>query len=143
MRTITTCCMFLFCIVTLAQQAKQYSFKHFSVSEGLASNTVNAVVQDKNGFIWMATVNGLQRYDGGSFSSFKSKKGSSGTIISDRISSLYCDRKNNLWLVNDLNRVGLFNPVNFRYEETPIPNRGQHTIQQFLEMQSGEFLVLL
>ena len=50
-----------------AQQAREYSFKHFSVNSGLASNTVSAVTQDGDGYMWVATTNGLQRYDGNSF----------------------------------------------------------------------------
>lgn len=68
MRTVLN--IFFLCITAIpafAQHAKQYSFKHFSVSNGLASNTVSASIQDADGYIWMATVNGLQRYDGNSF----------------------------------------------------------------------------
>src|SRR5687768_12741812 len=84
-----------------AQQAREYSFKHFSVASGLASNTVSSVAQDAYGYMWVATTNGLQRYDGSSFISFKSQENDSTTIPSNHVAALYKDKKNNLWLVGD------------------------------------------
>jgi len=43
------------------------SFYHYTTNDGLASSTVHNIIQDKDGFIWMATVNGLNRFDGSEF----------------------------------------------------------------------------
>src|SRR5918993_1431225 len=83
---------FLFLLMVFAecllygQQAREYSFKHFSVATGLASNTVSSVAQDADGYIWIATTNGLQRYDGNSFISFKSRENDPSSIPSNHIS---------------------------------------------------------
>lgn len=63
-----------------AQQARQYSFTRYNTVTGLASNFVNNVVQDHRGFILLATVNGLQRYDGHKFLSFNSQPGNPSAI---------------------------------------------------------------
>src|SRR5690242_10805768 len=81
-----------------AQHARQYSFKHFSVSNGLASNTVSASIQDDQGYMWFATVNGLQRYDGNGFITFKSNEKDPRSIPSTHITSLFLDNKKRLWL---------------------------------------------
>ena len=39
-------------------------FRHFSVEDGLSSNSVRALMQDKYGFLWIGTDEGLNRYDG-------------------------------------------------------------------------------
>ena len=62
------------------QQSKQYAFKRFTVSNGLAANFVIRTVQDKEGYMWLATSNGLQRYDGNTFITFRNKKGDPTTI---------------------------------------------------------------
>jgi len=62
-----------------AQQVKQYVFSHFSTEDGLASNIVNNVVQDDKGFTWLAAIDGLQRYDGNKFITFKTKSSNSST----------------------------------------------------------------
>ena len=76
------------------QQAKQYSFSHYNTANGLASNSVNNVVQDQNGFIWLATINGLQRYDGHKFSSYKHQPGNPSTPPTDNITDVYLDETN-------------------------------------------------
>ncbi len=48
------------------------NFKYFGVSDGLSSNEVNRISQDSQGFIWCATNNGLVRFDGYEFASFRS-----------------------------------------------------------------------
>jgi ligand-binding sensor domain-containing protein len=54
------------------QQPVRYAYTHYKLADGLASNIVNNVVQDYKGFIWLATINGLQRFDGNKFLTFKS-----------------------------------------------------------------------
>ena len=51
-------------VVATAQQSKQYLFTHYTTATGLISNQVNAVVQDDDGYIWIGTTDGLQRFDG-------------------------------------------------------------------------------
>jgi len=45
-------------------------FESFRIEDGLASNQVNAILQDRQGFLWVGTWGGLNRFDGASFSSF-------------------------------------------------------------------------
>lgn len=62
-----------------------------SASDGLLSNTIRAMVQDRNGYIWMGTTAGLTRYDGYSFVNFKDASSSSnyvGIITYDSINNL-------------------------------------------------------
>src|SRR4051812_17671627 len=48
----------------LLAQVKPHLLKKITVEEGLSSNTINDIVQDDDGFLWIATSNGLNRYDG-------------------------------------------------------------------------------
>ena len=65
--------IFLICLIGYqigchAQMADEhYYFKNLSVQNGLSQNTVNAILQDKQGFMWFGTKDGLNRYDGLSF----------------------------------------------------------------------------
>ena len=126
-----------------AQQAREYSFKHFSVANGLASNTVSSVAQDADGYIWMATTNGLQRFDGNSFITFKAKENDSTTIPSNHISALYKDRKNNLWLIGDNNKVGIFDTRKFIFKEvaTVVQKLKVYIPQRIIELHTGEVLL--
>ena len=53
--------------------AQEIYRQNITTSEGLPSNTVYDLIQDKNGFIWLATNEGVTRYDGLNFKEFKSK----------------------------------------------------------------------
>ena len=58
-------------------------YYHYTSSDGLASSTVYEIIQDKDGFIWFATANGISRFDGKRFTTFRTKDGlSSNSIIS-------------------------------------------------------------
>ncbi|MDP2089833.1 MAG: two-component regulator propeller domain-containing protein [Flavobacteriaceae bacterium] len=59
------------------------SYYHYTSSDGLASSTVYNIIQDRNGFIWFATLNGMSRFDGKHFTTFRTKEGlNSNSIIS-------------------------------------------------------------
>ena len=63
---------FLCYIICWAQAADEhYYFKNLSIQDGLSQTTVNAIIQDKKGFMWFGTKGGLSRYDGMSFRNFK------------------------------------------------------------------------
>ena len=126
-----------------AQQAREYSFKHFSVTSGLAANTVGAVTQDDDGYIWIATTNGLQRYDGNSFITFKAQEHNPSAIPSNHIAGLYKDRQNNLWLIADNNKVGIFDTRKFVFKEISIAidKRKYYIPQRISELPTGELLL--
>ena len=76
----------LFLLVSRGLCAQEYSFRYFGVAEGLNNLTVRTVYQDRVGFLWVATVNGLFRYDGERFEAFGAAQGvpsSPGTAFGD------------------------------------------------------------
>lgn len=50
------------------------SFDHYNIIDGLPDNNINAITQDKYGFIWIGTSNGLARFDGKNFTEFSGAK---------------------------------------------------------------------
>jgi signal transduction histidine kinase/ligand-binding sensor domain-containing protein/DNA-binding response OmpR family regulator len=90
--------LFLLLFGCAAAGAESFRFVHYSVSNGLASNTVRAIAGDSKGFVWIGTDNGLHRFDGSSFKSFQYLPGDSTGLGSDYIYSLYEDRLQRLWV---------------------------------------------
>lgn len=84
---------------------EHYYFKNLNVQNGLSQNTVNAILQDKQGFMWFGTKDGLNRYDGLSFRKFKHDSRSERSIGNNFITALYEDAKGNIWIGTD---VGLY-----------------------------------
>ena len=56
----------------------QYAFRSLDINNGLSQNTVHAILQDKQGFMWFGTKDGLDRYDGISFRTFMKESGTLG-----------------------------------------------------------------
>lgn len=101
-------------------QSHQFLFSHIGPRDGLASEHVLAVVQDRKGFIWISTQNGFQRYDGQRFINIRTETYNGATIPEGVIFSLSIDEKDRLWMVIAGNRVGYLNTSDFSFRETPI-----------------------
>lgn len=86
-----------FLLVSLSLQvAAQYQFDLFTTEHGLPQNSVNAVLQTRDGYLWLATNDGLARFDGVRFTIFN--QGNTKGLGSNRIMSLYEDRQGRLWI---------------------------------------------
>jgi ligand-binding sensor domain-containing protein len=73
-------------------------FRHLTVDDGLAQNTVMATLQDSRGFLWIATQNGLDRYDGFALRHFTHQRGAGDGLPSNYIWAIAEDRAGDLWL---------------------------------------------
>ena len=73
-------------------------FLHLTVEHGLSQNTVRDILQDRHGFLWFATEEGLNRYDGYEFVQFKHQHGQSASLPNDTVTALHEDRQGRLWV---------------------------------------------
>lgn len=93
-----TCITLLFaCCLSIAQQPNLY-FKKITVQNGLSNNKVNCILQDKRGFIWIGTDDGLNRYDGNNFLIFRSQPGKQQGLSGNVITALLEDDQEILWI---------------------------------------------
>ena len=85
-------------IISLSLQAQDRLLFH-DCSEGLSQNTVVSIVQDNQGFLWVATQYGLNRYDGHTYKQIDLNEGNDSSINSNLLTNLAYDTKNNdLWI---------------------------------------------
>ncbi|MFN4234454.1 MAG: two-component regulator propeller domain-containing protein [Bacteroidia bacterium] len=89
---------FALVVFSLSLIAQELRFTHINSDNGLSMSVVNTIHQDKKGFIWMGTEDGLNRYDGRNIIVFKNKPGDSLTISDNWITSIVSDNNNNLWI---------------------------------------------
>jgi ligand-binding sensor domain-containing protein/signal transduction histidine kinase len=88
---------FLYLLSLQAQQPALY-FKRLSQANGLSNNKVNCILQDKKGFTWIGTDDGLNRYDGNNFIVFKNIPGQSSSVSGNTITDLHEDKEGVLWI---------------------------------------------
>jgi len=99
--------MLLFCSLTV--HGINLRFKHYMVEDGLSSNTVRSILQDKKGFLWIGTEGGLNRFDGLTFRNFLNIAGDSTSLGNNYVYTLLEDAQTNLWIGTD-HGVSIFNP---------------------------------
>ncbi len=83
-------------------QEGRLRFEHLTVQDGLAQNTVNAVLQDRVGFMWFATEEGLNKYDGLSFTHYLHDPENSESLGSSSVLTLYEDSQGRLWVGTEI-----------------------------------------
>ncbi|WP_299577791.1 two-component regulator propeller domain-containing protein [uncultured Sunxiuqinia sp.] len=77
---------------------KSLKFKHISVNEGLSQSSVLCILQDKKGFMWFGTRDGLNKYDGDSFKTYRYSAQDSTSLSHNYIVTLFEDDLGNLWI---------------------------------------------
>jgi signal transduction histidine kinase/ligand-binding sensor domain-containing protein/DNA-binding response OmpR family regulator len=80
-------------------QEREYIYDHFNISNGLISDNVYKIFIDGEGYTWIITYNGLQKYNGYKFESYTSKPGVPGSLSSNFVVDILEDRKNDLIVV--------------------------------------------
>lgn len=106
-------CLLLWWTTAVVAQSR-YDLVHYDENNGLAQRYVTQIVQDWQGFIWIGTWNGLDRFDGYEFVNFKSTGDGGCDIPSDRIMNMRLADDGNIWCLID-NRVFLFDTRACRY----------------------------
>ena len=88
---------YLFCSCSLGATA-QLRFERIGNKQGLSQSTILKIFQDKKGFIWFATRDGLNKYDGYNFTIYRHIFNNSTSISSSNISCITEDNDGNLWV---------------------------------------------
>ena len=81
-----------------AQSFPDPQFNHITTADGLSSNSATCVTEDKQGFIWIGTDNGLNRWDGYRMKQYFHRDEDSSSLVSNETKSLHCDEKGRLWI---------------------------------------------
>ncbi|MBP3511599.1 MAG: hypothetical protein J6K19_06145 [Prevotella sp.] len=100
---------------TKAQQL-QAALSHYSMDNGLVSNNASDIKQDDYGYIWIATWNGLSRFDGINFYNYETGYGSNVPLLHNRIIDLSIDLSQNIWMRMYDGRIFVLNRSTDRIE---------------------------
>lgn len=118
-------------IISSSYGQRNYLFENISVPEGLSNSTVNYIFQDSNGFLWISTADGLNRYDGNSIKVFKNDPNDSTTIPSNDCSAIAEDEDGFIWIGVSKNIIAQFNPKNESFQSYRIETAGVTNISFF------------
>ena len=86
------------CQCSYSQQFPNIQFNYLTEKEGLSNNSVNCVTQDEEGFIWIGTSDGLNRFDGYRFKRFYHNTANENSLVNNGIHQIVPDGKGRLWI---------------------------------------------
>ena len=95
---LLACCLWLYHCVAAGAVPHTLNFEQLSVKDGLAQETVTAIVQDQQGFMWFGSQHGLSRYDGYRVTVYRTIPNDPRSLADNWVQVLHVDKKNRLWV---------------------------------------------
>lgn len=136
------CLLLLFSVLSkygLSQAVSSYYFRHYKDSDFLADNWVMSIAQDSYGFIWFGTHDGLSRFDGYQFRTFRYGENNPNGLGNNHIESLFLSKRNDLY-VGTFSGMYVYSPSTETFGL--IKGTNAMLISEILESQSGTLYLL-
>jgi ligand-binding sensor domain-containing protein/signal transduction histidine kinase/AraC-like DNA-binding protein len=106
------CALILLLLAADVSAQIKCKIEHYSTEGGLSHDGVTTMLKDRDGFMWFGTWDGINRFDGHNFVSYKTRPGDSSTLKSNRIDNIVEDKDGYLWLSAYDNQIYRFNKQN-------------------------------
>ncbi len=116
-------------------EQRYHQFERISVEQGMPTNTVTCILQDKRGFLWFGTHDGLARYDGYNFKVYANDPDDPSSLADNRINALVEDDAATIWVAT---KKGLYtiDPITEAISKYPIREVGQSDVIQDFSIRS-------
>ena len=136
-------CLFLSCLFSLLQsrvcaQRPDLRFQHINALKGLSHGFTRKIIQDHEGYMWFATADGLNKYDGYKMTVYRHNPDDARSITSNDVLTLFEDSRRTLWVGTG---KGLNRYVRDLDAFVPVPEIGDAFITSLLEDRNGDFWV--
>jgi signal transduction histidine kinase/ligand-binding sensor domain-containing protein/DNA-binding response OmpR family regulator len=100
----------------LSAQKPETRFHNFSMDDGLSHNRIRSFAEDQDGFLWIGTVDGLNRYDGTRFRTFRHSPDDSLSLSNNNVYDLFCAPDGRLWIATLRGGLNRFDPATERFD---------------------------
>ncbi len=105
------------------QPGATIQFQKLSIEQGLSQSVVIAIAQDRTGFLWLGTADGLNRYDGYNFTVYRSDPKDPASLSDSWITALFADSDGSVWVGTGQRGLNRYDPLTgrfTRYENDPL-----------------------
>lgn len=109
----------LLVFVVESRSAEIDRFEYLNTDNGLSQNTVSSILCDSKGFLWFGTMNGLNKYDGYSFTVFQNSPSMPGVLTNNRVIAIWEDKKQFIWLETYDGYYHYYNPEKETFSTLP------------------------
>ena len=111
--------------------SQQLNFQTFSFREGLSTYNISNTVQDRHGFIWIATQDGIYRYNGSSFQVFKNKSGKEPSTLGNVFLNIAFDNKDAVYGADYMNGFDIINTTNLHITTAGADTLGSLSVPDY------------
>jgi signal transduction histidine kinase/ligand-binding sensor domain-containing protein/CheY-like chemotaxis protein len=116
---------------SLLSQFSELKFENLTTRDGLSQNTVTCITQDKYGFMWFGTFNGLNRFDGYDFKTYYKENSKPTSLNSSRCTDLAVDSAGNLWIRTPLDKFNKYNYESDDFSLYDLKDLPAEVVRQF------------
>lgn len=128
--------------------AQQYHFsvEHITKTDGLSNTEITSIVQDRQGFIWIGTQYGLNKFDGYSVKVYQTITGDSNSLCDNNITTLMVDSRGDLWIGTENNGISVYDRnkdsfVNYLYDPLDLKSLSARYVTSIQEDSKGNVWV--
>jgi ligand-binding sensor domain-containing protein len=126
MRKCACFACFLLISGALSGQSRFVRFEHINLDEGLSQGSVYSILQDRRGFLWFGTQDGLNKYDGYDFTVYRHDKYDSSSLSDNCIYSLFEDSEGYLWIGTLSGGLNRFDPRTRQFKSYHLLSNDPH-----------------
>ena len=139
-------CVQVICLIWAQKAVAQLEYETLSTTQGLSQGMVYDILQDREGFIWIGTKDGLNRYDGYSFKVFTNDRFNDKSLSSNSINKLFEDSKGRIWVGTENEGLNVYdkksgNFLRIKSSTTNPKSLSGNVIKIMEEMPGGRMLI--
>ena len=120
------------------------SYKFISAEDGLSNSLINKIIQDQNGFVWIATEDGLNCFDGNRVKVYRHIDNDTNSLANNFIRDIFIDSRGRL-LVGTYKGVQVYNPLSDNFSQPARQSDGDpfiYSISSFVELSDSTIIAL-
>jgi ligand-binding sensor domain-containing protein/two-component sensor histidine kinase len=132
--------------IDLPDKQSGMNFEHILSDKGLSQNTIHCILQDSKGFMWFATEDGLDKYDGYNFTVYKNNPLDRNSISDNFIWTIYEDKSGTLWIGTNSHGLSKFDRqtdkfINYANSPDNSNSLNSNNVRAILEDSKGNLWI--
>jgi ligand-binding sensor domain-containing protein/serine phosphatase RsbU (regulator of sigma subunit) len=139
------CLVVVLLLANFLSFAQNIKFKRFSIDEGLSQASVKSIFQDSQGFIWVGTQDGLNRYDGFHIKVFKTEQNNKASLPSNDINCLFEDKDGMIYIGTNDQGLSVYNKFTEQFTNYTAGsgknNLSNNSVRSILDLNGNELLI--
>ncbi|PHQ31224.1 hybrid sensor histidine kinase/response regulator transcription factor [Leeuwenhoekiella nanhaiensis] len=119
---------------------EQLTFYNFDLSSGISNSYINSIAQDASGFIWIGTIDGLNRYDGGEFKVYRHRSSDTTSLYNNYVESIAHNSNGDLLVLTD-DGFDIYADATDSFQKISAFDRSSDNLRAVVKGSNGQYYV--